>query len=630
MGLIRFTSVTPRFAGIAALLVGIGIIGPGSSWVRAALPPAAAPVLDASVFFGGPGSQRGVAVDVNGSSVYATAHFDGPPNLLVSYDTDLNGPAWSELLAGVYAQGVASTATRVFLAGVANPPSCGASDGVGDTEGKPLFARYDAAGSGLIGCGSENYFPYRGGEYYHAARAVTESGVPYVYATGWAEQTGFAFSFPFILAKYDTDGVRVGAATEPGVVLGTFGCCPGTSLAQGVTELNGAIYPVGFSRLFGMGEDNVNRPMIMRYDSSLTRVWKYRSADVNGFHRAVAGADGFLYAAGHTEASPREYLIEKFDEAGARQWSVVFGGAGDDALTGIVAVGSRIFAVGSTTTGTAGGADAVLLEIDPATGATLSSTLFGGALDDFANGVSTDGSALFVVGESRSYASDEGNAVGDNDGFLLRYTLNQAPTADAGADQTVECTSPAGCLVTLDGSGSSDPDGDALSYTWTDESTAVVGTAAIVQVTVPLGTHTFTLTVDDGSETATDTTDVTVQDTTPPVLTLVLSPSVLSPPNHKLVPITATLTVSDVCDSSPTVLLQSITSSEADNGLGDGDIPVDIQGADIGTFDTSFQLRAERSGSGSGRTYTVTYTATDASGNVTTVSATVVVPKGKG
>jgi hypothetical protein len=612
------------------LLVGIAIISLDGSRVRAALPPAPAPTLDASVFFGGAGSQRGVAVDVNGSSVYATAHFDGPPNLLVSYDTDLNGPAWSELLPGTYAQGLASTATHVFPVGVANPPSCGASDGVGDTEGKPLFARYDAAGAGLIGCGSENYFPYRGGEYYHAARAVNESGTPYVYATGWAEQAGFAFSFPFILAKYDTDGVRVGAVTEPGIVLGTFtGCCPGESLAQGVTEFNGAIYPVGHSRLPGHGEDNVRRPVIMRYDTSLARVWKYRSADVNGFHRAVAGADGFLYAAGHTESSPRDYVIEKFDEAGARQWSVVFGGAGDDALTGVVAVGGRIFAVGSTTTGTAGGADAVLMEIDPATGATLSTTLFGGALDDFANGVSTDGSALFVVGESRSYASDEGNAVGDNDAFLLKYTLNQPPTADAGDDQTVECTSAAGCLVTLDGSGSSDPDNDDLSYTWTDENAAVVGTDAVIQVTVPLGTHTFTLTVDDGSETDTDTVDVTVQDTTAPSLTVELTPSSLSPPNHKLMTIAATVTASDVCDSSPTVELLSITSSEPDNGLGDGDVAGDIQGAAFGTFDTSFQLRAERSGSGNGRTYTVTYRATDDSGNVTTVSATVFVPKGK-
>ena len=96
---------------------------------------------------------------------------------------------------------------------------------------------------------------------------------------------------------------------------------------------------------------------------------------------------------------------------------------------------------------------------------------------------------------------------------------NQAPVANTGADQVVEATSPAGASVTLDGSGSSDPDGDTLSYEWRDAGNNVVGTSASVTLTVPLGSHTFTLTVDDGKGGShSDTVGITVQDTIPPVL----------------------------------------------------------------------------------------------------------------
>ena len=143
----------------------------------------------------------------------------------------------------------------------------------------------------------------------------------------------------------------------------------------------------------------------------------------------------------------------------------------------------------------------------------------------------------------------------------------------------------------------------------------------MTNVQVPLGTHTFTVEVMDGKGgTDTDAVQITVADTTAPDLQVALSESTLWTPNHKLVDITATISVVDGCDASPAVTLASIVSSEPDDGRGDGRTTGDVQGAEIGTDDRAFQLRAERSGLTGERIYVVTYQATDGSGNIATVT----------
>ncbi len=92
---------------------------------------------------------------------------------------------------------------------------------------------------------------------------------------------------------------------------------------------------------------------------------------------------------------------------------------------------------------------------------------------------------------------------------------NDAPTADAGADQTVD----EGDTVTLDGSGSSDPEGASLSYAWDAPASITLSDATSQSPTFAAPTEllsdaslTFTLTVNDGTQDSeADTVTVTVE-----------------------------------------------------------------------------------------------------------------------
>jgi hypothetical protein len=208
--------------------------------------------------------------------------------------------------------------------------------------------------------------------------------------------------------------------------------------------------------------------------------------------------------------------------------------------------------------------------------------------------------------------------------------VNEPPQANAGQDRLVECTSPAGATLLLDGRGSGDPEDNAVLFSWFRDSRVgpSVGFGETVEVQQALGgPTTYVLRVIDAfGQADEDASAVAVLDTTAPELSLSVSPTVIWPPNHKLVPVTVTVAAADVCDPSPTLRLASITSNEGELANGSGHTSPDIQDAQFGTDDRQFLLRAERQGFGPGRTYTTTYEAEDANGNVTTRQVTVAVP----
>ena len=207
------------------------------------------------------------------------------------------------------------------------------------------------------------------------------------------------------------------------------------------------------------------------------------------------------------------------------------------------------------------------------------------------------------------------------------------PVASRPADAIVECASPAGAEVVLDGAGSSDPDGDALEHLFILEddaaSPSILASGERTAVTLPPGHHSIAHRVRDPAGLVSSALfGVEVVDSTPPAASAAARPAILWPPDHRMVPVHVDLVASDACSASVDVRLLGVRSSEPDDapGSGDGRTTGDVAGVDPGD-DRDVLLRAERSNTGAGRTYTLTYRLTDAAGNTRTLEVAVAVPR---
>jgi hypothetical protein len=198
--------------------------------------------------------------------------------------------------------------------------------------------------------------------------------------------------------------------------------------------------------------------------------------------------------------------------------------------------------------------------------------------------------------------------------------LVRLPVANTGGDRQVECTAPSGTpMAVLDGSRSTGPSDVNVSYVWS----GAFGSASGVTVTEPLafGANPVTLALTDGRGfVGSETSTLTVGDTTPPALTASVPESCLWPPNHKLVPYQLgtdiPFTVHDTCDANPTVKIVNVTSTDGEPPLFNA---------------TRLCLRSERAGQDhNGNVYTITLAATDAHGNTSTFDVHVTVPHSGG
>lgn len=132
---------------------------------------------------------------------------------------------------------------------------------------------------------------------------------------------------------------------------------------------------------------------------------------------------------------------------------------------------------------------------------------------------------------------------------------NQPPTANAGPDQTLEATGPAGAAFLVVGDGQ-DPDHDDLILSWTGNGLAGNQASFTGTLPAPVGvtavSYTLTFSVNDGHNgTVSDTVVITVRDTTGPVLA-----------NVPASPLTATAT----SEAGANVPYGPVTASDAVDG----------------------------------------------------------------
>jgi len=237
---------------------------------------------------------------------------------------------------------------------------------------------------------------------------------------------------------------------------------------------------------------------------------------------------------------------------------------------------------------------------------------------------------------------------------------NQPPTSNAGAAQILESTG-ATTAVTLNGSASSDPDGDALTYSWTWAGGSAIGVGPVVNLAN--GTYAITLTVDDGNaHTATATTNVVVQDTIAPTVTIAPIPTLEA--TRLLgadVNVAASVTATDVCGVSLNITpagpyplggtLVSVTATDCASNQTLSAVVVTVVDTTAPVLSVPASVSVEANGvlstvaigsatatdifgvtitSNAPATYplgttVVTWTATDANGNVTTGTQSVTV-----
>ncbi|OLC79652.1 MAG: hypothetical protein AUH72_14140, partial [Acidobacteria bacterium 13_1_40CM_4_65_8] len=342
------------------------------------------------------------------------------------------------------------------------------SDSVGGKERKEIVAKFNLDGTsgsdtaGAVWVARQRFYPgsngYDGDEFFNAARVSVEGGTTYFYGGGHAQENGCNNNYA--IRKYTATGATVWQWQQ------LSGACGGSDInAIAVDGTN--VYAAGSSSYAG------NVPQVLRFSAaagssgpSATFTGTLDAGYTSAAYTSVALLGGNIYAAGYLSNGERQaYLLDEWNTSGTRLvhqvWSSDATKANSQQLTGITAVGSRLFVTGWTrdldnpaTAHNMGGpttpvfldnsayhgfGDGVIFEINPSNGDVVSTTTYGtnDAKDQAFTGVTTDGTDLYVVGGERD-ATGFYHVIVQRYGLSVPTTLTTSAAGSYGGTATLQ------------------------------------------------------------------------------------------------------------------------------------------------------------------------------------------------
>jgi uncharacterized repeat protein (TIGR03803 family) len=420
----------------------------------------------------------------------------------------------------------------------------------------------------------------RGGALYGSTKYSGSLG-PLVYGTLFRLETNGTFT------KLHSFNLTNGAYPLAALVVGPDGALYGSTENGGT---NGLLPYHGYGTLFRLDS---NGAFTRLHDFNYTNDGAYPSVAL------AVGPDGALYGSTPNGGTNGKGTLFRLETNGTFTKLCDFNGTNGASPSAALVVGPDGAFYGSTQYGGASG-NGTLFQVEP-------DGTFAKLYDFNETNGANPATALTVGPDGALYGSTPKGGP-RRGGILFKIVLNRPPVALC-HDVTVSAGPNCSADASVD-NGSFDPDaGDTITVRQEPPGP------------YPLGATPVTLTVTDNHGASNScTATVTVVDTTGPTISdVVVTPNVLWPPNGKMVGVTVNYAAADDCGGVTNVLV--VSSNEAANGPAPDWVIED---------EHHVQLRAERSGGGSGRVYRITVISTDNTGNLSTKSTVVTVPKSQG